>query len=220
MTVPVYVPASRTSNYDPFVNRARQTVQCVVNVERPSRKYIGYVPVSYYNWSNPFCFMPVVTPVYVGPREPANNETGRAILGIAAAAIGGVGIFYLGQSIQQLTTVKRELDDIRDFENFAYKDTTLSIEDKNYYMRIAECKKAIFTRIRGNAIANLILTIGIVVAAAFALIGAIINLPALMITGAVLGAVAGGAIILKWGINYGDDVELRQAKSLETALNG
>lgn len=220
-SAPVFVGSPHANQYNRFCSNNHAMASDVVRVRHRDRVYIGPVPVAYYNWGNPFCFMPVAVPISTGPSyygRQSSDAGARVLIGIAAAAVGGIAIYYTGQAIQQIGKVGEQLNKIEEMRNTVNADKSLNPKQRDALNKVADCEAAIFKRIRGNAIANLVLTIAVVAGAALAIVGAIFAIYAVIAAGLVVGIAAGAALILKWGINSGSDTEKKQAQALIDAL--
>ncbi|MCB1112187.1 MAG: hypothetical protein KDK72_05965 [Chlamydiia bacterium] len=146
--------------------------------------------------------------------EPA--DTTRFFAGLIGTVVGGFALFSIGRTYNHLVETTKEISKIN---TFTASLNNVAEEEKAKYLEIASHHKAIFSRIRNNAIVNLAMLVGMVASSVFLIAGAIFASGGLMITGGIIGLIIGGAALLKWGLDSTDTYIKEHAEAMEQELD-
>ncbi|CRX39394.1 hypothetical protein [Estrella lausannensis] len=207
---------------------------------------IGRVQVNNYNFGSPSC-MPMMIPLHTAPvyhvhtaphyhvhhnpqharQEKEGPSDGlRWIVGLAAAVMGGFAIYKVGQIINHIRAAGEELDENRQFQG--------RIRDWNYSLiaqgqgdsaalralkTISEKRQSIFSRIKENAVLNLIIAISTVATAIFAIAGAVVGSWALLGLGLASGLAVAGSFLFKIGYASSDKNDVKDAQVLKEQID-
>lgn len=181
-----------------------------------------------YGWGfSPFWSRPtyVIAPYGSNRNEKDDSNSAlRAIVGLISVAVGGAAFYALGNTIKGFQKIERKLEENHSFtaELRNYKQINESAEGSCEYInqleQIASLRENILQRKKRNNLFNLAAIITGATACTIAAVGAIINAPALMGGGLLLGLGVGAVALVKWGMDS-DSKQKRDAKALLRAVN-
>lgn len=234
MTSVYSVPNTRLFNaaeHDQFkttvkglANESRSLAAEILDNGRPSYVSSGSTKtVHHYHHDYGFGCYPLYQPVYVGGgrgRGRNDDDTGvRVLVGLAATVVGGIALYTIGRSINELQHSGEEITRARDFDDYLASargrvsaDDQVVVEEASVLARL---KERIHQRMKNSSIMDLIARITLAAGAALALTGAFAGAPWLMVAGVALGLIAGGAMLFKCGLNTPDRANIRDAQQLQ-----
>lgn len=207
---------------------------------------IGRVQINNYNFGGP-SYTPMIIPVPTAPvyhvhtapqyhvhhvpqhaqKEKEGPGDGlRILVGIAAAILGGFAIYKVGQIINHIRGAGEELEENKQFQgrirdwNYGLMDAGQGDNAAIRAMKtISEKRHSIFSRIKENAVLNLIIAISTVATAIFAIAGAVIGSWALLGLGLVSGLAVAGSFLFKMGYASSDKRDLKDAQVIKEQLD-
>jgi len=190
-----------------------------------SNRRIGSVEVKHYFFVAPVPIPVAGSAIPVRQRTDQPNSALRVVAGVAGAVCGGYALFKLGQSFQHIKQAGNELDTLKEFKgrivqwNVDWNTLRRTGNEKNSVLekieKIAECRKNIFSRIRRKSHLDVALLVGVVAAAVLAIVGAVIASWPILVAALAVGATAGGAMLLKWGLDSAAKGHDKDAKEIE-----
>lgn len=154
-------------------------------------------------------------------RRNEDDTAGRVLLFILGSVITGLALYKLGEWWHNAQSAQEELEDLRAFNSSIKNDIRL-FPNNTHLKKLDEINKAekrIFTNVKTNAQRNLALTVAAAVAGTFLALGAVVAVPEIIIAGAILGFVTGGAALLKLGFKHNDKAPARDAKIIRDAVD-
>lgn len=227
-------PISYRQELKSFLNRSTQLANEII-AKHTRTACEGPVVIRHYHYYNSpwWLFRPVSfyqpSVVYVrddrnhGRRGNDSRDRGAAALvGITAAIVGGISLYATGTSISRLQDASKELATTREFKReVAYQARVASPNQRAHISlvrKIVQVNERICSRIQNSAAWDLALRISLVVGCGVAIAGAIVASPYIMMSGATGGLIAGGAMLLKWGIEASDSHNFREAQALKMMI--
>lgn len=209
-----------------------------------AQRRIGRVQINNYNVGGP-SLMPMMVPVphpvyhvhtaphyhiHHGSQHAEKEQEGpsnglRIIVGIASALLGGWAIYKVGQTLNHISSAGDELKENSEFQGRIREWNYRLIEagqENNPGIKamkvISEKRHSIFSRIKENAVLNLIIAVGAVAAAIFGLAGSVIGSFALLGLALASGVAIGGALLFKLGYASSDQSDIKDAQAIREQL--
>jgi hypothetical protein len=144
----------------------------------------------------------------------------RVLIFALSAVVGGYALYKMGQWYHQAREAQEELDDLRRFakELKPIKNTYPLNSHIQEISQVIDREKQIFLRIKQRSIVNLCITVSVVAAASFAILGALANSIPLVIIGAAIIVISGGGLLLKWGFEHHDRRPGKDAQAIQSAI--
>ncbi|MCP5507316.1 MAG: hypothetical protein H7A37_03315 [Chlamydiales bacterium] len=211
----VHVPAGRDHYQREYVDRSRRIANHILSPDDGVIHKIGHV-----RWDGCYpSFNILSVNTRVSSRIQRGNDpadTTRFFVGLIGTVVGGFALFSIGRTYNHLVETTKEISTIN---TFTASLNDVAEEKKEKYLEIASHHKAIFSRIRNNAIVNLAMLVGMVASSVFLIAGAIFASGGLMITGGIIGLIIGGAALLKWGLDSTDTYIKEHAEAMEQELD-
>lgn len=177
-----------------------------------------------YSFWSPYYFW---SPIYVDPypgyygRRDDDDGALRFLIGLVAAVAGGIAMYTVGAKVNAIMEADEELSEIQKskykFRNLANHGTHQDFLYSKKLTQLADLREGVFKRVKNNAIADLILTIGVVAGSALALTGAFFTGYQMINTGIVIGLVSCAAILFKWGLDSTSKQNERDANAIYSA---
>lgn len=204
---------------------AKQILEPALFGYTPQERQMGRVTIKHYHiWGAPTPIMMMPQPVYVvggrhARRDEKNPSDGlRMLAGIAGAVLGGYAIYKVGQTINHIRDAGQEINENTEFKTRLdnWGQRLFQIGDLNNpslqsLQVISDKRDSIFSRIKHNAVLNLIIAISMVVAAVFLLAGAIAGVGALMGIGLTFALITGAGFLFKIGFMSSDKRDVEDA---------
>lgn len=186
---------------------------------------IGTVKVRHF-WSwwpmSPFYYMDPY-PYYgrgIHVHSHHDSDAGlRILVGLAAAVLGGYAIFKAAEGLGKWKEANQELKENQEFKrNLRNYNNQFAQTHFGELRQISELKDKIFSRIKSEALSNLIYMTSLVAASALALAGAIVTSGALIVAGVAVAAGTGTLMLCDWGFNSVNRQHIRDAWQIRQCL--
>lgn len=223
---------------DEFLNKASSVAKDILGPDAPqggvahvpaAPTQIGKVKTTHFHFGNTYngIFMSGGN-TYVTHNHNNNNKKKedevnpviRVLVGIAAAVVGGIAMYTIGQTINHIRDASDELKDVKTFNKDLKKYDIKYTGNKHIesLKKVTSAQQAVFSRIRTNAIWKLALTISLAAAAAFGLAGALVGSAPLIIAGVGVGALVAAGMLLKWGLDSTNKRHVKDAKEIQDTV--
>lgn len=203
--------------------------------------YDGPVVIRHYHYYNdPFWYPTIWYPrgpsVIVLPSDncrpaPVNTQSDRRkkdddtakLIGVAAAVIGGVTLYFLGSAISKIQDANVELEDTKNYQQqmARYRNAGTDSEQENTYkvLQVADLKERICTRVADSAWWDVALRTGLAASCGIALAGSFAVVPAATMWYGVYGATGAVAgMLFKAGLDSSDKMNFRDAQAMQSVL--
>lgn len=178
---------------------------------------IGHVKTRrFYFWS-PYPFF--YSPMQYEPMHRDSKE-GLWMIGLLALAVLGFAVFKIGQAVGNYREANTEISEVKKFKASHLTELTeeAAASQFSHLEKIIHLRQNIFTRIKNNALCNIIFMTSLAASSAITMAGAVLSSAPLLGGGILAGLATSGILLYRWGFNSTDGDQLRDAKMIRSEL--
>jgi len=229
---PVLTSQTFKKELNQFIQNCSTHAQAVLRGSVPLDRSAPVVHNHYYS-SNSWWWYPLwyPQPVVVMPSNRNSDNQGLLVLlGIAAAAVTGVGLYITGSAIGRFQDARAHLQEAIEFKDKLedYGDRAPQNEQElvDEAKTLVDLQERVTRRIRDSAVFDIACRAALVAGSALLLVGTMLMIVGattaaaskMAVVGLSVGAAAAGCMLFEWGLNMTEKRNLYDVQEIQESL--